>query len=182
MSRREPCLLVPDPDGPGRAPLIRNGLRGWRAAVGPAVPLNLAASSLRWASQALTLARRGVLLWDGGVVRCAACMPQLLIFSDEELLGLIALRARQSSAKPGERAAVRPAPTVLEPGAHLGGRAARSWAGYDSEGHGRGVRARVGGGWDLDPPADRVGGAAAADDHHAFAGAARGVVDRVGRG
>lgn len=87
MSRREPCLLVPDPDGPGRAQLIRNGLRGWRAAVGPDVPLNLAASSLRWASHALTLARRGVLRWEGGVVWCAACLPDLLIFADEELLG-----------------------------------------------------------------------------------------------
>lgn len=86
MSRREPCLLVPDADGPGRARLIRQGLRGWRAAVGPTVPVSLAASSLRWASQALALARRGVLAWDDGMVWCAACMPQLVIFSDEELL------------------------------------------------------------------------------------------------
>jgi hypothetical protein len=86
MSRRQPCLLVPDPDGPGRAQVIRNGLRGWRAAVGPAVPLDRAASSLRWASHALTLAQRGVLHWDGGVVWCAAYMTQLLVFSDEELL------------------------------------------------------------------------------------------------
>lgn len=86
MSRREPCLLVPDADGPGRARLIRQGLRGWRAAVGPTVPLNLAASSLRWASRALALARRGVLRWEGGMVWCAASMPQLIVFSDEELL------------------------------------------------------------------------------------------------
>ena len=86
MSRRQPCLLVPDPDGPGRAQVIRNGLRSWRAAVGPAVPLDRAASSLRWASHALTLAQRGVLHWDGGVVWCAAYMTQLLVFSDEELL------------------------------------------------------------------------------------------------
>jgi len=86
MSRRQPCLLVPDPDGPGRAQVITNGLRSWRAAVGPAVPLDLAASSLRWAIHALTLAQRGVLPWDGGVVWCAACMTQLLVFSDEELL------------------------------------------------------------------------------------------------
>jgi hypothetical protein len=86
MSRRQPCLLVPDPDGPGRAQVIRNGLRSWRAAVGPAVPLDRAASSLRWASHALALAQRGVLHWDGGVVWCAAYMTQLLVFSDEELL------------------------------------------------------------------------------------------------
>jgi hypothetical protein len=48
MSRPQPCLPVPDPDGPGGAQVIRNGLRSWRAAVGPAVPLDRAASSLRW--------------------------------------------------------------------------------------------------------------------------------------
>lgn len=90
MSRRQPCLLVPDPDGPGRAQVIRNSLRSCRAAVGPAVPLDLAASSLRWASHALTLAQRGILDWDGGVVWCAACMTQLLVFSDEELLLMFA--------------------------------------------------------------------------------------------
>jgi hypothetical protein len=86
MSRREPCLLVPDADGPGRTQLIRHGLRGWRAAVGPAVPLNLAAGSLRWASQALALAQRGAVPWEQGVVWCTACMPQLIMFSDEALL------------------------------------------------------------------------------------------------
>ena len=96
MSRREPCLLVPDADGPGRAQLIRHGLRGWRAAVGPAVPLNLAASSLRWASQALGLAQRGVLPWEEGVVWCATCMPQLIMFADEALLR----RLRDGTLKP----------------------------------------------------------------------------------
>jgi hypothetical protein len=86
MSRREPRLLVPDADGPGRTEFIRRGLRGWRAAVGPAVPLNLAADSLRWASQALALGKRGVLPWEDGVVWCAAYMPQLVMFSDEALL------------------------------------------------------------------------------------------------
>ncbi len=86
LDRRQPCLLVPDPDGPGRAQVIKNSLRSWRAAVGPAVPLDMAASSLRWASHALALAQRGILDWDGGVVWCVAGMTQLLVFSDEELL------------------------------------------------------------------------------------------------
>jgi hypothetical protein len=86
LSRREPCMLVPDPDGPGRIQLIKGGLRDWKAAVGPAVPLHRASSSQRWAIQGLSLARRAILPWDSGVIWCTSYMPQLLIFSDEELL------------------------------------------------------------------------------------------------
>jgi len=45
LARRDPCALVPDPDGPGRAQMIERGLRGWAGAVGPAVPLARASSS-----------------------------------------------------------------------------------------------------------------------------------------
>ncbi len=86
MTRRDPCLLVPDPDGPGQAQLIERGLRGWPAAVGPTVPLGRASSSLRWARQALDLAQRGTLTWNNRVVRCADHLSTLLIFSDEELV------------------------------------------------------------------------------------------------
>lgn len=86
LSRRQPCMLVPDPDGQGRVHLIKGGLRDWRAAVGPTVTWSRASRSQRWAIQGLSLARRGVLPWDSGVIWCARYMPQLLIFSDEELL------------------------------------------------------------------------------------------------
>ena len=36
LTRREPCLLMPDPDGPGRLRLLESGLRNWRAAGEPA--------------------------------------------------------------------------------------------------------------------------------------------------
>jgi len=39
LTRRDPCALVPDPDGPGRAQVIERGLRGWTGAerlLGPA--------------------------------------------------------------------------------------------------------------------------------------------------
>jgi hypothetical protein len=36
LARREPCLLVPDPDGPGRFRLLEAGLRGWPAPGGAA--------------------------------------------------------------------------------------------------------------------------------------------------
>ena len=90
-TRSEPCLLVPDPDGPGRAALLENALRGWGAALGPAVPLPRASASLRWAREALALGLRGMIDFQGGVIRCDEHLSTLLIFSDEELAG--ALRA-----------------------------------------------------------------------------------------
>src|SRR6266700_903437 len=74
----EPCLLVPDPDGPGRQAAIDRALGdralsdrslgGRPAAIGPSVPLARAAMSLRWARHALGLARAGVIprIGDGG--------------------------------------------------------------------------------------------------------------------
>ena len=89
LTRRDPCLLVADPDGPGRRRQLAATLRGWLtaaghaddhpssddhrsspgqsppprllAAVGPAVPLGGASGSLRWAAQTLALARRGII-------------------------------------------------------------------------------------------------------------------------
>jgi hypothetical protein len=83
-SRREPCLLIPDPDGQGRMTAAGRALAGWAAAVGPAVPLARAATSLRWARRALDLADRGII--DGpGPVRCDDHLSSLMIFGDEEL-------------------------------------------------------------------------------------------------
>jgi hypothetical protein len=88
-SRDDPCLLVPDPDGPGRAQMIERGLRGWTGAIGPAVPLARASRSLRWARQALALAQRGIpsptAAAPGSVIRCADHLATMVIFADEEL-------------------------------------------------------------------------------------------------
>lgn len=93
MGRPDPCALVPDPDGPGGADRIERGLRGWTGAVGPAVPLARASSSLRWARQALALSRRGIISPGPGVTRCDEHLATLLIFSDEDLVqGLAANR------------------------------------------------------------------------------------------
>ncbi|WP_260478376.1 helix-turn-helix domain-containing protein [Nonomuraea sp. WAC 01424] len=88
LERPAPCLLVPDPDGPGQAQLLDHALRGRRAAIGPAVPLAAAATSLRWAREALELSRRGVL--PSGLLRCADHMAALVVFKDEELVGSLA--------------------------------------------------------------------------------------------
>ena len=90
LTRRDPCALVPDPDGPGRAQVIERGLRGWTGAVGPAVPLDRASSSLRWARQALALAKRGIAPAPGGIVRRAGQLSTLAIFADEELVRTLA--------------------------------------------------------------------------------------------
>ena len=85
VARQDPCLLVPDPDGPGRAEVIERGLRGWTGALGPAVPLSRAASSLRWARQMLALARRGLVTGGRGLIRCEEHLATLLLSADEEL-------------------------------------------------------------------------------------------------
>ncbi|TNY36967.1 PucR family transcriptional regulator [Thermomonospora catenispora] len=91
VNRREPCLVVPDPDGPGRYRMLENGLREWTAAVGPTVRVEEAAKSLRWAREALALARRGVLPADRPV-RCVDHMPTLVMFKDEDLIRLVGER------------------------------------------------------------------------------------------
>ncbi|MET8863450.1 helix-turn-helix domain-containing protein [Nonomuraea sp. NPDC004580] len=68
--------------------MIERALRGCRAAVGPAVPLAAAGTSLRWAAEALELSRRGVL--PGGVLWCSEHMATLVLFKDEELVRALA--------------------------------------------------------------------------------------------
>jgi hypothetical protein len=92
LSRSKPCLIVPDPDGPGRGRLLDTALTDWVAAVGPTVRLSEVSRSMRWARQGLDLVRRG-LIADDTVVRCAEHMSTLILFQDEDLLS--ALSARQ---------------------------------------------------------------------------------------
>ncbi|GAB3958579.1 helix-turn-helix domain-containing protein [Actinoallomurus acanthiterrae] len=92
LSRSKPCLIVPDPDGPGRARQLDAALTDWVAVVGPTVKLSEVSRSMRWARQGLDLVRRGVVA-DDNVVRCAEHMSTLILFQDEGLLA--ALSARQ---------------------------------------------------------------------------------------
>ena len=139
LTRRDPCLLIPDPDGPGRRRQIAATLRGWLAAaghaggdqslaaaasavrppvgplaaVGPAVPLSAASGSLRWAGQALALARRGLVgpeddAWRAagearvaageaagvpGVVWCEDHLPTLVLLADADLAATLSREA-----------------------------------------------------------------------------------------
>jgi hypothetical protein len=108
---REPCLLMPDPDGPGRRRLLEETLRrgpatvppagpaegaeaiGWvgpsvgcLAAIGPAVPLARAGASLRWARRALSLAQPRQARRQGGILS-----PDGIVRCDEQLPALVLL-------------------------------------------------------------------------------------------
>jgi PucR C-terminal helix-turn-helix domain len=121
VTRRDPCLLVPDPDGPGRRRRLEADLRSWLAmasaasgapwlaAVGPAMPLARAGSSLRWARQALDLARRGTSEFERGLVfsRADQHRERGLVFSRADQhreRGLVFSRAGQHSAGDGQGA------------------------------------------------------------------------------
>lgn len=102
-TRPQPVLVLPDPDGPGRAAAIDRVLHGCQAAIGPAVSLADAARSLRWASQALALSRRGIL--GGDPVRCEDHLATLLLLADADLARALLLSqlAPLDRLRPGQR-------------------------------------------------------------------------------
>jgi hypothetical protein len=104
LDRAEPCLIVPDPDGPGQRGFLHGQLAGLGAAVGPPVPVDRAADSLRWARQALVLAARGVLAGPGPVW-CADHLATLAAFQDEDLLAVLVERrlAPLTGVRPAQR-------------------------------------------------------------------------------
>ena len=91
LDRPDPCLLVPDPDAPGRMDMLARGLRGTRFAVGPSVPLDQAPLSLRLAVQALALAQQGLIPCEH-YVRCADELSTLLLSQNEEVIRLMTAR------------------------------------------------------------------------------------------
>ena len=121
LTRRDPCLLIADPDGPGRRQQLTTVLQGWLAsagralspgqaapgqvapgqlaAVGPSVPLTGAGGSLRWAARALALARRGVIRAEGGadgaagIAWCEDHLPTLVLLADEDLAAALSRQA-----------------------------------------------------------------------------------------
>jgi hypothetical protein len=135
LTRRDPCLLIADPDGPGRRRQLAAALRGWLgpgghpgsappphgqlAAVGPAVPLTAASGSLRWAVQALALARRGLVGAGagaeeaGGIVWCEDHLPTLVLLADADLAATLSREALAPLRRLREGQADRLARTLL---------------------------------------------------------------------
>jgi PucR C-terminal helix-turn-helix domain len=122
----DPCLLIPDPDGPGRQAAIDRALLdqalygraagGRPAVIGPSVPLARAAQSLRWARHARALVQAGVIpvadAPDGNAppgrcapVRCDQHLSTLLILADEDLAAALSDRrlAPLARLRPGQR-------------------------------------------------------------------------------
>ncbi|GAA0939143.1 helix-turn-helix domain-containing protein [Actinocorallia libanotica] len=89
LGRAQPSLLIPDPDGPGRAQLVDRALADCSGVIGPTVPVTEAARSMQLARQMLLLAQRGV-IEAHGVIRCVDHMSTLILFQDETLLSSLA--------------------------------------------------------------------------------------------
>ncbi len=87
----EPHLLVPGEVTAARLDRIRAALPDARLAVGPTVPLDTVADSLRWARRGLALAEKGA-LGGGQVLRCADHLATLLVHSDERLVAQLQRR------------------------------------------------------------------------------------------
>ncbi|WP_024935244.1 MULTISPECIES: helix-turn-helix domain-containing protein [Actinomadura] len=137
LDHGRPCLVMPDPDGPGRLDELGATLAGWTGAIGPAVPPEEAATSLTWARRALDLApaapasargtsnsargasasargggrraRRG-----GVLVRAEEHLPGLLLREGASLAAIVASRRLAPLDEAGPRQGLRLAVTLLE--------------------------------------------------------------------
>jgi hypothetical protein len=107
----EGCVLLPDPEGPGRAEALERAAAEARLALGPTVAPTAAAES--WAL-ALSLLRSGI---DGGpLLRVDDHLASLLLFESRELAGRIAARRLAPFADLTPKARARMRETAL---AHL---------------------------------------------------------------
>ncbi|MFV2174121.1 helix-turn-helix domain-containing protein [Actinomadura sp. LOL_016] len=80
-----PYLVVPDPGGPGQDRLMAALADACPGAVGPTVPVDRGAVSLRWARRAVALAEEGVLPGDE-TVRCCDHLATLITAEARDLV------------------------------------------------------------------------------------------------
>lgn len=83
--RADPCLVLPDPEGPGRWRALELLLRGRHAAAGPPVDITETAASLTHARQTLELVEVGVVPADG-IARWSEHLTPLLLLRDRKLM------------------------------------------------------------------------------------------------
>ncbi|MGI5165510.1 PucR family transcriptional regulator [Spirillospora sp. CA-253888] len=119
LSHGRPCLVVPDPDGPGQADRLAGTLAGWTGAVGPSVPPGQAGTSLQWARRALDLIINGVVTGPAGrggghLIRAEEHLPSLLLQEGGALLESIAARRLAPLARTRSKHGYRLAVTLLE--------------------------------------------------------------------
>jgi PucR C-terminal helix-turn-helix domain len=77
-------LVIPDPEGPGRATGIKRAIGSAAAALGPTVPPREANRSLRWARLALGLVESGAIPSEHPT-RVSDHLASLILLQDEEL-------------------------------------------------------------------------------------------------
>ncbi|MEV6547791.1 helix-turn-helix domain-containing protein [Streptomyces sp. NPDC051597] len=111
----EPFLLVPEPGTAFRDQVFAGALDARGAVVGPAVPLAMAADSLRWARTLLARLEKpgGIVGKPGGIVRCEERLPELLLLGDQPLVGLFADRRLRPLDDLTPKQATRLATTLL---------------------------------------------------------------------
>ncbi|MGW9554631.1 PucR family transcriptional regulator [Nocardiopsis sp. NPDC055551] len=83
--RADPCLVLPDPEGPGRMRTLERLLRGRHAAAGPAVDVTETALSLNHARETLQLVESGVVPADG-ISLWSEHLTPLLLLRNRELM------------------------------------------------------------------------------------------------
>jgi hypothetical protein len=107
----EGCVLLPDPEGPGRAEALTRAAKGVRLALGPTVGPSAAAES--WA---LAVALRRAAVAGEGLLRVDGNLAALLLFESRELAGRIAAHRLAPLADLTPKARARMRETAL---AHL---------------------------------------------------------------
>ena len=86
LDRPQPCVIVPDPAGPGRRQMLDRALAGCYAAVGPPVPVSAAATSLHWATETLALVSSRAVPGNW-VVYCDDYLTEMVLHRGEDVLG-----------------------------------------------------------------------------------------------
>jgi PucR-like helix-turn-helix protein len=87
LDRPQPCLIVPDPEGPGRRRMLDQALTGVRAAAGPAVPVTAAATSLAWAAETLALQPGRAADGHRVVLHCDDHLTEIVLHRGHDALG-----------------------------------------------------------------------------------------------
>ena len=85
------CVLVPDPEGPGRPAELAQAISERRAALGPAVGIGALASSWALARSTLRAAEAGT-VFEPGVLRADDVLVDLLLLEGRGLVDRIAVR------------------------------------------------------------------------------------------
>jgi PucR C-terminal helix-turn-helix domain len=106
------CVLVPDPDGPGRSAALRQAARAAMLAIGPAGPPAELAASWSLARMTLNAAAAGALPGDGAVV-ADDHLAALMLFEGRRLARRMAVRRLAPLEELTDRSAERMRETAL---------------------------------------------------------------------